>query len=89
MRRFLEREPEIALRVLTTKRSALQGRLVEAIRGLLAAEVDAGRLKAPMPLDDLAYIIVRLGESFVYTDIITGGQPNPDKARQAIAALLR
>jgi hypothetical protein len=56
---------------------------------MLAAEVDAGRLDPPMDLEDLGYAIVRLGESFVYTDIITGGRPDPAKARQAIAALLR
>ena len=89
MRTFLEREPEIALRVLTTKRTPLQSRLVEAVREMLAAEADAGRLEPPMNLDDLAYIIVRLGESFVYTDIITGAQPEPGKARRAIAVLLR
>jgi AcrR family transcriptional regulator len=89
MRSFLEREPEIALRVLTTKRAPVQSRLVETVREMLAAEVDAGRLEPPMNLDDLAYIIVRLGESFVYTDIITGAQPNPARAAQAIAVLLR
>jgi hypothetical protein len=89
MRRFLEREPEIALRVLTTKRSPVQTRLAAAIRDMLADEVDAGRLQPPMELDDLAYIIVRLGESFTYTDIITGGEPDPDKARLAVASLLR
>ncbi|HEX6394273.1 MAG TPA: QsdR family transcriptional regulator [Acidimicrobiales bacterium] len=88
-RTFLEREPEIALRVLTTKNSALQGHLVETMRDMLAAELTAGRLDPPMGLDDLAYIIIRLGESFMYTDIITGGNPDPDKARRAVLALLR
>jgi AcrR family transcriptional regulator len=89
MRRFLEHEPEIALRVLTTKRSPVQARLVETLRDMLAEEANAGRLDPPLDLDDLAYIIVRLGESFVYTDVITGGRPDPKKARDAIAALLR
>jgi AcrR family transcriptional regulator len=89
MQRFLEREPEIALRVLTTKNAPVQSRLVHTVREMLATEVDAGRLEPPMDLDDLAYIIVRLGESFVYTDVISGAQPNPAKAAQAIAVLLR
>jgi AcrR family transcriptional regulator len=89
MRSFLEREPEIALRVLTTKRAPVQSRLVDAVREMLATEVEAGRLDPPMDLDDLAYIIVRLGESFVYTDIITGAQPNPARAGRAIEVLLR
>jgi AcrR family transcriptional regulator len=89
MRSFLEREPEIALRILTTKSAPVQSRVAAAFRAMLTDEAAAHRLTLPLPADDLAYSIVRLGESFTYTDIITGGQPNPDKARQVIAALLR
>jgi AcrR family transcriptional regulator len=89
MREFLEREQEIALRVLTTKSARVQSRVVAAVRDMLAAEATAERLELPMEPDDLAYVIVRLAESFTYTDVITGEQPDPDKARQAIAALLR
>lgn len=89
MREFLEREQEIALRVLTTKSAPVQSRVVAAVQEMLVAEANAKRLELPMQPDDLAYVIVRLAESFTYTDVITGGQPNPDKARQAIAALLR
>ncbi|MDX6615368.1 MAG: hypothetical protein QOD60_459 [Solirubrobacterales bacterium] len=89
MRSFLEREPEIALRVLTTKRAPLQARLVDAVSEMISVEVEAGRLKPPMEVHDLAYVIVRLGESFVYSDVITGGEPDPEKAEQATAALLR
>jgi AcrR family transcriptional regulator len=89
MRAFVEREPEIALRVLTTKRTPFQRRLVTMVRGMLAEETDAGRLDPPMDLDDLAYAVVRLAESFYYTDVIAGGEPDPHKAKQAIAALLR
>lgn len=38
---------------------------------------------------DLAYVIIRLCESFVYADVLTGvDEPDPAKSRQAIAALL-
>lgn len=87
-RAFLEREGEIALRILTTDRSPLQARTVAAAREMLETEAAAGRLQLPMDSDDLAYIIVRIGESFLYTDTITGGKPDPGKARQAILALL-
>jgi AcrR family transcriptional regulator len=89
MRSFLEREPEIALRILTTKRTALQSRITAFIRELLATEVEAGSITPPLPLDDLAYVTVRIAESFMYTDIIARGKPDPSKAKQAIAALLR
>ena len=89
MRAFLEREPEIALRILTTKRTTFQARLVEVVRSLIVEEVAAETLTPPLPVDDLAYLVVRIAESFFYTDIIAKGQPDPSKASQAIAALLR
>jgi Tetracyclin repressor-like, C-terminal domain len=89
MRAFLEREPEIALRVLTTKSSPFAARLASAIEDMLAEEVEAGRIDPPMDLNDLAFVTLRLAESFFYTDVIVGGEPDPDKARIAIAALLR
>lgn len=89
MRRFLEEEPEFALRVLTTKEGVVQARSVDFLRELLEEEVGRGALDAPLPPDDLAYLIVRIGESFLYTDVITGGDPAPEKAAQAVRALLR
>lgn len=89
MRAFLAREPEIALRILTTQRTPFQARLVAAVKQMLVEEIDAGRLEPPLAVDDLAYVTVRLAESFSYADVIAGGTADPGKARQAIAALLR
>ncbi len=88
---FLKRESEIALRIFTTKRTEFQSRLVAFFCGELVIEADAGHIAAPLPLpvEDLAYLIVRIGESFFYCDTIAGGEPDAAKAGQAIAALLR
>jgi AcrR family transcriptional regulator len=87
-RDFLRREPERALRLLTTKASVCQLRTTEELESLLAAEVAAGRLTPPLPVPDLAYLLVRIGESFVYTDVITGDAPDAAKAHTAVTALL-
>ena len=89
MRRFLEEEPETALRVITTKESVLQARSVEAQQRLIEEEAARGALDPPLPPHDLAYLIIRISESFLYTDIITGEEPAPEKAGQAVRALLR
>jgi len=47
----------------------------------------AGRLVPPLPVPDLAYLLVRIGESFVYTDVITGDAPDAEKAHAAVTAL--
>lgn len=87
-RDFLRREPERALRLLTTKASVCQQRTTERLVTLLEGEVTAGRLVPPLPVPDLAYLLVRIGESFVYTDVITGDAPDAAKAHAAVTALL-
>ncbi|RSM42056.1 TetR family transcriptional regulator [Amycolatopsis balhimycina DSM 5908] len=87
-RDFLRREPERALRLLTTRASVCQKRTTEKLSALLAGEAAAGRLDPPLPVPDLAYLLVRIGESFVYTDVITGDAPDASKAHAAVTALL-
>jgi hypothetical protein len=87
-RDFLRREPERALRLLTTRASVCQQRTTEKLVALLDGEVAAGRLVPPLPVPDLAYLLVRIGESFVYTDVITGDAPDAAKAHAAVTALL-
>lgn len=88
MRRFLERDPEYALRVLTSKESTVQLASVAALRELLDEQVRCGALDTPADLDDLAYVIIRIGESFLYSDVITGNEPNVAKAGQMVRMLL-
>ncbi|KZB87494.1 QsdR family transcriptional regulator [Amycolatopsis regifaucium] len=87
-REFLRNEPERALRILTTKASVVQSRAIAKMRGFLEEEVAAGRLTPPLPVEDLAYLLVRISESFIYTDVITGAEPDATKAYAAAAALL-
>jgi AcrR family transcriptional regulator len=87
--RFLERDPEFALRVLTTKESQVQRRTIAALVELLTEDVAAGRLEPAMDVDTLAYVLVRIGESFLYSDVITGEPVDAGKAADAFRAVLR
>ena len=88
MQRFLDREGELALRLLTTKASGFESRLISLIRELVEEEAAAGRLSALVPLDDLPYMLVRIMESYIYLGLITGEHPDPDRAARVISALL-
>lgn len=88
LRAFLRAEPERALRLLTTKASTVQRQMVASVEQLLKQEQDRGNLTPPLPLHDLAYLITRIAESFIYTDMITGERPDANKAATAVAALL-
>lgn len=89
LRRFIERDPELALRVLTSKDSPVQGRMIAAAYDLLARQVEAGALVPALDLDTLAYTLIRVAESFLYSDVITGSEPDVDKAVDVAGALLR
>ncbi|MFN7133236.1 MAG: QsdR family transcriptional regulator [Myxococcales bacterium] len=47
-----------------------------------------GHIRPAMPLDALAYLIVRIGESFLYRDAITGEPPDVANAITAIRLLV-
>ena len=88
MQRFLDREGDLALRLLTTKASGFEARLVALIADLVSEEAESGRLTAAVPLDDLPYVLVRIMESYIYLGLITGEHPDPDRAARVINALL-
>lgn len=86
---FVQSDPERALRLLTTRATDFQARLKGMIESLLRQEIDAGRIEPPLPLGDLAYLVLRIAETFIYADVIAGEVPDPAKVRQAVQALLR
>lgn len=84
----MENEGELALRLLTTRAADFQARLLGRVRALLAEALDAGKMCSDIPLDDLGYVVVRIMESYVYLTLITGEQPDPDRAGRVLHALL-
>jgi AcrR family transcriptional regulator len=88
MQRFIEREGELALRLLTTRATGFEGRLIALIAEFFEAEAAAGRLRTAIPPADLPYVVVRIMESYIYLGLITGEHPDPDRAARVINALL-
>jgi AcrR family transcriptional regulator len=89
MQRWLAEEGEHAMRLLTRHETDFQPRLIAAIQALLERETAAGRLEVPVELHDLAYVIVRLIESYTYLDLITGERPDARRAEPILRMLLR
>lgn len=84
---FLKREPQFAIKVLTSPTGFLQTRLHGAFETLLTEEHERHAL-AISP-DTLAYIVIRIGESFIYPHISEGIAPDLDRALEAVRLLLR
>ncbi len=88
LRRFIDHEPTTALRVLTDPRGRVQPRLVEAYTGLLAHDVEERALTPEVPLPLLAFAVVRLGESFLYSDVLVSRDPDLGAATTVCDALV-
>lgn len=88
-RGFLRREPARALRLLTTKESPIQRRYVATAEWLVRRELGEQPLGGAIDPAGLAYLLVRMSESFTYADLISGDQPSAARARVAFRLLLR
>jgi len=89
MRRWLAEEGELAMRLLTRHDTGFQPRLIDAVHDLLREEADAGRIDLPADLREVAYVLVRVIESYTYLDLILGEQPDAARAEPIVRMLLR
>ncbi len=64
-----------------------QRRLIDALQGLLEEEANASRLDLPVDLHELAYVIVRVIESYVYLDLIAGERSELERAAEPVAMI--
>jgi AcrR family transcriptional regulator len=88
LRRWIDSEPELAMRVMTSKHAQQQRRIIGAYEDLLREAVEQHGLKVKLELHTLAYVLVRIGESFLWTDLITGEEPNLREAWDVARVLL-
>jgi Tetracyclin repressor-like, C-terminal domain len=86
---YLRRERDRALKLLTTRAGVHQSRMTDLFEALLTAEAHSSRMQLPLPASDLAYVMVRVAESFIYSDLIIGEEPDAAKAAAVIVTLLK
>lgn len=87
LRRLLDDEPVLALRVLTDPRGRVQTGLVAFVETLLRRDVAEFGLVPIIDPGSLAFALVRLGESFIYADVLASRQPDvatADRLQQAL-----
>ena len=88
LRRLLDAEPEAALRILTSKHGPIQAGIAESLERLIREEIDAGNLETSIDPATLSYVIVRVGESFLYADAIASGEPDMNQAAEVMSHLV-
>jgi hypothetical protein len=63
--------------------------MIDVVERLLEEEESRGELRPGIDRGTLAYVIVRIGESFLYADAIADNDPDVGKAVEVIDQLLR
>jgi len=88
LRRLLDDEPALTLRVLTDPRGRVQTGIVTFVEAQLRRDMDEFGLVPIIEPGALAYALVRLGESFLYADVLAARQPDVDTANRLQSALV-
>jgi AcrR family transcriptional regulator len=88
MRKFLHGQSELAIRLLTLRSGGFQPRLMALVQDLIAADTESGRVESPLPIEELAYTVVRIFESYIYLPVITGDAVDPDVLGRVLGVLL-
>ena len=85
MQRWLADEGELAMRLLTRSDRGFQPRLIDWVEILLERE----RVELDADRREVAYVIVRVIESYTYLDLILGERPDARRAEPILRLLLR
>jgi AcrR family transcriptional regulator len=88
LRRLLDDEPALAMRVLTDPRGQVQAGTVAFVEELLRRDIEEFGLVTLVEPDALAYALVKLGESFLYADVLAGRKPDVETANRLQRALV-
>ncbi|WP_134663534.1 MULTISPECIES: QsdR family transcriptional regulator [unclassified Amycolatopsis] len=86
---FMREEADLALRLTTVPEQGFQPRVLEVVREFLAEQHDTGALAADLPLDEFAFVIVRVIESYAHIEYLTGRSSDLDALRLVFGTLLR
>ncbi|MGK0224790.1 MAG: AcrR family transcriptional regulator [Limisphaerales bacterium] len=89
LQQFLDKDAQVALRIVTSKNGPVQERTIARIQEILEEEVNAGNMLLPVEPPAMAYALTRVMESFLYADLITGTPPDLDSAKKILAVMLR
>jgi len=85
---FVRTEPEAALRVMASKASPHQARVIAWYEDLLVEAEERFGIEYRLDHETLAFTLIRIAESFLWTDLITGGEPDLSRGWEVARVLL-
>ncbi len=88
LKHLIDEEPGLAMRLLTDPRGVVQPFTINLTAALLQRDVDTGVLRPLVDVGTLSYALIRLGESFLYADVLAARTPDLDVCTTLINALV-
>jgi AcrR family transcriptional regulator len=88
VRRLLEQERHVAMRMLTSSAGVVEPRAVACVQALIEEEIATGRYSPPADAATLAYALVHLRHAFLWNDATSGVRGDYGRLREVQAALL-
>ena len=88
MRYLLYDQNELAMRLLTLESGGFQPRLLALIRRLIETDIAEGRVASPLDIDDLAFAVLRICESYIYLPVILDHPTDPEAMMRVLQVLL-
>ncbi|MFI4990878.1 MAG: QsdR family transcriptional regulator [Solirubrobacterales bacterium] len=86
---LLHDDPQLTLRILTSRTGHVHPAMVNAIHALLGEERELGALATPKSeLRNLAYAIVRMAEAFLYNDAMLATEPQIHSSTRMVGRLM-
>jgi AcrR family transcriptional regulator len=92
LHRLLDDEPALAMRVLTDPRGRVQSSIVAFAEQTLRRDMEEFGFEPLIEPQALAYALVRIGESFLYADVLAARRPDvatADRLQQALIEGIR
>lgn len=87
LRRLMKEDPATAFQVLFMPEAGVHLRFVELWHGLFVEEQQRG-WRPPLAPQELAFVFVRVGESMLYADLLSGLEPDLELAATVKRSLL-
>ena len=88
LRRLLDDEPALTIRVLTDPQGSVQPRVVSFVEAILRSDMTEFGFEPLIAPNDLAFALVRIGEAFLYADVLAARRPDVASADRLQQALL-
>lgn len=88
LRFLIEADPDTAVRILTGGRSVTATGMTGALERLIDLERARGRFDTALDTGTLVCAIIRIGEGFLYADVLADRPPDSSRAITVIQALL-